>query len=60
MTEADKLTTPCGACRQVLSELLKPETPIVLSNHLELAVTTIAELLPDSFGAGDLKAEQNR
>ena len=60
VTEADKLTTPCGACRQVLSELLKPETPIVLSNHLELAVTTIAELLPDSFGAGDLKAEQNR
>src|SRR5476649_608668 len=27
------LATPCGACRQVLVELLERHTPIVLSNH---------------------------
>ncbi len=59
VTEADRLTTPCGACRQVLSELLQPDTPIVLSNRRETAVTTIARLLPDSFGSEDLQESKN-
>lgn len=54
VTEADRLTTPCGACRQVLSELLKPDTPILLSNHKVTKKTTIAWLMPEAFGAEDL------
>lgn len=55
VTEAEKLTTPCGACRQVLSELLSEDTPIVLSNKKETVVTNIKELLPNGFGAADIK-----
>lgn len=54
VTRAGRLTTPCGACRQVLSELLGPKTPILLSNGKETAETNMAKLLPDSFGAKDL------
>ena len=55
VTEAERISTPCGACRQVLSELLLPDTPIVLCNRKETVVTTISELLPGAFGAEDLK-----
>ena len=54
VTEAERVTTPCGSCRQVLSELLDPETPIVLCNRKETVVTNMAELLPGAFGAEDL------
>lgn len=46
---------PCGACRQVMSELLAPAAEIYLAN-LAGAVrkTTLAELLPDGFKGSDL------
>ncbi|WP_180946861.1 cytidine deaminase [Peptostreptococcus faecalis] len=49
VTNDDIITTPCGACRQVLSELLPHNTPIILSNGKESKITYIDELLPDSF-----------
>ncbi len=49
VSEDKKLTTPCGACRQVLSELLEPTCPIILTNGKELLVTDIIHLLPLSF-----------
>lgn len=49
------LATPCGACRQVLVELLEKHTPIVLSNKKVQKVTDIHELLPMSFTEEDLK-----
>ena len=49
------LATPCGACRQVLVELLERHTPIVLSNHKIDKITNIEELLPMSFTEEDLK-----
>ena len=30
--------SPCGACRQVISELVGPEVPIVLSNLAKVAI----------------------
>ncbi|PJI10321.1 cytidine deaminase [Clostridium sp. CT7] len=48
------LATPCGACRQVLVELLEENTPIVLSNHKIEKITNIGELLPMSFTEKDL------
>ena len=54
VTKADKLTTPCGACRQVLGELLLPETPIILTNGMEEMETNIRELLPYSFDKDSL------
>ena len=48
------LATPCGACRQVLVELLNGNTPILLSNGEEEMITNIGELLPMSFTSDDL------
>ena len=44
-------TTPCGVCRQVLSEFCSPETPILLvKNELgDFEETNVATLLPSSF-----------
>lgn len=48
------LAAPCGACRQVLVELLNTDTPIVLCNKKEFKVMTIEELLPMSFTSEDV------
>jgi len=46
---------PCGGCRQVLSEFCAPRTPIAYAASGGGAVTTtIAALLPHSFGPADL------
>lgn len=54
VSDGDLLAAPCGACRQVMVELLKTDTPIVLSNKKEYKVMTIAELLPMSFTSEDV------
>ncbi len=42
--------SPCGACRQVMAELLDKKTPIYLANiHLNYRKTSVEELLPYSF-----------
>ena len=41
--------SPCGACRQVLSELADPETPVLVDGVGSL---TLAELLPSAFRLG--------
>ena len=48
------IAAPCGICRQVLSELLNEDTPIVLSNGIDMQITNIKELLPFSFSKDDL------
>lgn len=48
--------SPCGACRQVLSELFPMNAPIYMSNLKgQIQETTIKELLPYAFSADDLK-----
>lgn len=54
VSDGDRIGTPCGMCRQVLSELLEQGTPIYLSNGKEEVEMTIAKLLPYQFGAEDL------
>ena len=47
--------SPCGACRQVMSELLPLDCRIVLANlDGKTKLTSISELLPYSFNEGDL------
>ena len=47
--KGNTLITPCGACRQVLVELLKRDTPIVLGTKEKVIVTNIEELMPMAF-----------
>lgn len=54
-TEQEKLTPPCGACRQVIAEFFEPSAQIMAVNHLNIRkVWTVAELLPDAFTPKDL------
>lgn len=47
--------SPCGACRQVISELFPREAPIYLANLKgDIAQTSIDELLPFAFDDSDL------
>ena len=47
--QGNTLITPCGACRQVLVELLKRDTPIILGTGEKVIVTNIEELMPMAF-----------
>lgn len=49
-TEQEKLTPPCGACRQVIAEFLAEDAKVISANHLgHTKVWTVSELLPDAF-----------
>ena len=56
IADTDEACSPCGACRQVISELFPRDGVIVLAN-LKGAVkeTNIDELLPFAFSGDDLK-----
>ena len=48
--------SPCGACRQVISELLPAKAPIYMANLKGMVQeTNIMELLPFAFSSEDLK-----
>ena len=55
VSDGSTLAAPCGICRQVLAELLKQDTPIILSNGKDEMVTNIKELLPMQFTGDDLQ-----
>ena len=52
--DGERIGTPCGICRQVLSELMPSDVPVVLSNGKETLVTNMQELLPMAFDSEDL------
>ena len=54
VSDGDRIGAPCGICRQVLSELLNQDTPIILSNGKEIKETNIDELLPMQFKMEDV------
>ncbi|XP_055302769.1 cytidine deaminase-like [Sitodiplosis mosellana] len=49
--QQDSFTTPCGVCRQVLSEFAKEDIPIYVAkpSPVRVLVTSIKSLLPHSF-----------
>lgn len=48
VTAADPPASPCGACRQVLSEF-GPDATVFLVNDVGAWRTSVASLLPDGF-----------
>ena len=50
VADTDGPVSPCGACRQVMSELCGEAMPVVLGNlRDDCRETTVAALLPGSF-----------
>lgn len=47
---------PCGVCRQVMMEFCNPETFYIIlpKSRTEYKVYTLAEMLPEGFGPGNL------
>lgn len=55
IAQTDRPVSPCGACRQVMSELMEKDTLVVLANELgDYTETTVQDLLPYSFSGDDL------
>ena len=55
VTEGPNIPSPCGACRQVLSEFT-PAMPVIMANMAgEYRVKTVAQLLPAAFSGANLK-----
>lgn len=46
----DDITSPCGVCRQVLSEFCSKDFKIYLVTKSDIKEFTLGELLPHSFG----------
>ena len=49
-----EVCAPCGVCRQVLAEFCDSDLRIILGTPEKITVSTLAELLPLSFGKSDL------
>lgn len=53
--QTDGPISPCGACRQVISEFLPQQAPVYLTNLAGNTVTTtVADILPGAFLKGEL------
>jgi len=59
VTETDEPTPPCGACRQVLAEFMKPDSKVrsVAIKSGREASWRLSELLPDAFRLGGVSKE---
>jgi cytidine deaminase len=54
-TEQDKLTPPCGACRQAIAEFFDQSAPVCSVNHKnEQQMWRVNELIPNAFTPKDL------
>ena len=57
IADTDRPCSPCGACRQVISELCPKDMKVVLTNLKgDIHELTVAELLPGAFSPEDLNA----
>ena len=57
--EGEALCTPCGGCRQKLSEFAAADTPVhVCGPEGVRASFSLGELLPHGFGPGNLTSDE--
>ena len=55
LTDTARPGSPCGACRQVMSELMNKDAKVYLTNlNKDVLVKTVEELLPYAFEESDL------
>ena len=46
--------SPCGACRQVMAELMRPDAPVIMADGVSYRIMRVCELLPYAFDKEDL------
>ncbi|MCI1856563.1 MAG: cytidine deaminase [Sporolactobacillus sp.] len=55
IAETGRPVPPCGACRQVMSELCPANMRVILTNVAgDVQITTVAALLPGAFESRDM------
>ena len=55
VADTDDPCSPCGACRQVLSELMPQDAPIHMANlNGDIITMSVGELIPFAFDGRDL------
>ncbi|MBM7584718.1 cytidine deaminase [Bacillus pakistanensis] len=55
VADTNRPVPPCGACRQVISELCSPSMKVILTNlNGDVQELTVHELLPGAFSPEDL------
>ncbi|WP_223591327.1 cytidine deaminase [Neobacillus bataviensis] len=58
VADTERPCSPCGACRQVISELCTKEMRVVLTNLKgDIQEMTVEDLLPGAFSPEDLHAK---
>lgn len=56
IADTDEPCSPCGACRQVISELIPKDAPVIMANLKgQVKESNAEELLPFAFSGEDLK-----
>lgn len=50
----EEFCAPCGVCRQVMAEFCEPDFDILLTDGKSIQRLSLEELLPHSFGRGNL------
>jgi cytidine deaminase len=59
VADTDGPVSPCGACRQVMSEF-GPDARVILANlNGDVQLTTVRELLPGAFRDADLPSRRS-
>jgi len=54
-TDKEEFLTPCGACRQFMSEFPSIKFVLIVNNSGLIRITTVKELIPFVFETEDLK-----
>ncbi len=55
-SDSNRITMPCGICRQVISEFCSPETPLYLSNQKgDFETFRFDKILPNAFKQSDME-----
>ncbi|MBU8907845.1 cytidine deaminase [Desertibacillus haloalkaliphilus] len=55
VADTERPVPPCGACRQVIAELCRPEMKVVLANlNGDVKEMDVQDLLPGAFSSEDL------
>jgi len=59
VADTDRPCSPCGACRQVISELCSRDMKVILTNLKgDIQEITVEDLLPGAFSPEDLHANE--